>query len=73
MIDTIQVENIVRIVTQEVQIAIDERDNDLNLKLIHNMIVALNAHDIEAHDKYWSKDMIWHGPPGFGDIHGLEG
>ena len=43
-----------------------------NLELLDRMVVALNAHDIEAHDKYWSTDMIWHGPPGFGDVHGLE-
>lgn len=43
-----------------------------NLELLHRMVVALNAQDIEAHDEFWSKDMIWHGPPSFGDIHGLE-
>ena len=43
-----------------------------NLELLDLMVVALNAQDIEAHDKYWSTDMIWHGPPGFGDVHGLE-
>lgn len=44
-----------------------------NLELVHRMYEALNAQDLDAHDKYWTKDMIWHGPPGFGDIHGLEG
>ena len=44
-----------------------------NLELVRNMYEALNAQDLAAHDKYWTKDMIWHGPPGFGDIHGLEG
>ncbi len=44
-----------------------------NLDLIHRMYEALNAQDLDAHDKYWAKDMIWHGPPGFGDIHGIEG
>ena len=44
-----------------------------NLKLIHRMYVALNAQDLEAHNEFWTEDMIWHGPPGFGDIHGLEG
>ena len=43
-----------------------------NLELLHGMVVALNAQDIEEHDKYWSKDMIWHGPASFGDIHGLQ-
>lgn len=43
-----------------------------NMKLLENMVDSLNAHDVEAHDKYWSKDMIWHGPPSFGDIFGLE-
>lgn len=45
---------------------------DKNLELIHRMYEALNAQDLEAHDEYWTEDMIWHGPPGFGDIHGLE-
>ncbi len=44
-----------------------------NLELIHRMYVALNAQDLEAHNEFWTEDMIWHGPPGFGDIHGLEG
>lgn len=43
-----------------------------NLELIHRMYVALNAQDLEAHNEFWTEDMIWHGPPGFGDIHGLE-
>ncbi|MEL6734413.1 MAG: ester cyclase [Pseudomonadota bacterium] len=43
-----------------------------NLTLIHNMYDALNAQDLDAHDKYWHEDMIWHGPPGFGDVHGRE-
>ena len=45
---------------------------DANLELIHSMYDALNAQDLEAQDKFWTTDMIWHGPPGFGDIHGLE-
>lgn len=44
-----------------------------NLDLVHRMYEALNSQDLEAHDRYWTKDMIWHGPPGFGDIHGVEG
>ncbi len=44
-----------------------------NLELIHGMYEALNAQDLDAQDNFWTKDMIWHGPPGFGDIHGLEG
>ncbi len=44
-----------------------------NLELIHRMYEALNAQDLDAHDEYWSEDMIWHGPPGLGDIHGLDG
>ena len=44
-----------------------------NLDLMHRMYEALNAQDLEAHDEFWTEDMIWHGPPGFGDIHGLEG
>ncbi len=45
---------------------------DQNSELLRRMVVALNAHDIEAHDEFWSRDMIWHGPPDFGDIFGLE-
>ena len=44
-----------------------------NLELVHNMYDALNAKDIDAHDRYWTENMIWHGPPGFGDIHGVDG
>lgn len=44
-----------------------------NLDLVHRMYEALNAQDLDAHSKYWTKDMIWHGPPGFGDIHGIDG
>ncbi len=43
-----------------------------NLELVHRMYEALNSQDLHAHDKYWTEDMIWHGPPGFGDIHGRE-
>ncbi len=43
-----------------------------NLTLIQNMYAALNAQDLEAHDQYWHADMIWHGPPGFGDVHGRD-
>ena len=43
-----------------------------NLALVHRMVEALNAHDLEAQNEFWTEDMIWHGPPGFGDIHGLE-
>lgn len=44
-----------------------------NLALVRDMYAALNAQKLEAHDQYWREDMIWHGPPGFGDIHGLDG
>ena len=43
-----------------------------NLNLVQNMYKALNKQDLDAHDDYWTKDMIWHGPPGFGDIFGRE-
>jgi predicted ester cyclase len=46
---------------------------DDNLELVHRMYDALNAQDLEAHHEFWTEDMIWHGPPGFGDIHGVEG
>ena len=41
-------------------------------KLLEHMYEALNAQDLEAHHKYWHDNMVWHGPPGFGDIHGIE-
>ena len=44
-----------------------------NLDLVLRMYDALNAQDLEAHNEFWTEDMIWHGPPGFGDIHGLDG
>ena len=44
---------------------------EYNKKLVEDMYVALNSKDLDAHDKYWHEDMIWHGPPGFDDIHGL--
>ena len=45
---------------------------DESKKLLANMYDALNAQDLEAQHKYWHDDMVWHGPPGFGDIHGIE-
>ena len=44
-----------------------------NLGLVHRMYDALNSQDLDAQRTFWTKDMIWHGPPGFGDIHGLDG
>lgn len=44
-----------------------------NLELVRRMYDALNAQDLDAHHRYWTDDMIWHGPPGFGDIHGIDG
>ena len=44
-----------------------------NLNLVRRMYEALNAQDLEAHHEFWHDDMIWHGPPGFGDIAGLDG
>lgn len=42
-----------------------------NLELVHKMYEeALNRHDVDAHDKFWTKDMLWHGP--LEEIHGLE-
>jgi predicted ester cyclase len=43
-----------------------------NLELVHKMYEALNSQDLEAHNRYWTPDMIWHGPREFGDIHGVE-
>ena len=40
-------------------------------KLLEDMYDALNAQDLEAQHKYWHDNMVWHGPPGFGDIHGI--
>ncbi len=45
---------------------------EFGLDLIHKMYDALNSKDLSAHDNYWHDDMIWHGPDGFGSIHGLE-
>ena len=45
---------------------------DESKKLLADMYDALNAQDLEAQHKYWHDDMVWHGPPGFGDIHGIE-
>jgi predicted ester cyclase len=44
-----------------------------NLELVHRMYDALNRQDIDAHDEFWHRDMIWHGPSGFDAIHGLDG
>ena len=46
--------------------------DNYNLDLLHKMYKALNKQDLESHDEYWTEDMIWHGPPGFGDIFGRE-
>ena len=43
-----------------------------NIEVLNQMVDALVTHDLEAQDKFWKKDMIWHGPPSFGDIHGIE-
>ena len=45
---------------------------DESKKLLADMYDALNAQDLEAQHKYWHDDMVWHGPPGIGDIHGIE-
>ena len=45
---------------------------DESKELLENMYDALNAQDLEAQHKYWHDNMVWHGPPGFGDIHGLS-
>lgn len=70
--DTIQIEKIVQIITHEVLLALDEQKEIQNLNVLNNMVDALVSHDLEAQDKYWKKDMIWHGPPSFGDVYGLE-
>jgi len=44
-----------------------------NIDLVQRMASALQTHDIDAHDKIWAEDLIWHGPPGFGTVYGLEG
>ncbi len=46
---------------------------EYNIRLVQKMYEALNAQDLDAHDEFWTPDMIWHGPAGFGDIHGLDG
>jgi steroid delta-isomerase-like uncharacterized protein len=45
---------------------------EYNLDLVHRMYDALNRQDLDAHDEFWREDMIWHGPAGFGSIHGRE-
>ena len=45
---------------------------DESKKLLADMYDALNAQDLEAQHKYWHDNMVWHGPPGFGDTHGIE-
>ena len=47
-------------------------NTDYNKKLLENMYEALNSQDLEAQHQYWHDDMVWHGPPGFGDIYGIE-
>lgn len=42
-----------------------------NLELVHRMYDALNAQDLDAHDNYWTQDMIWHAPAERKDYHGL--
>ena len=46
---------------------------EYNLKLVTRMYEALTAQDLEAQHEFWHEDMIWHGPPGFGDVHGIDG
>jgi len=46
---------------------------EYNLDLVARMYEALNAQDLEAHHEFWHEDMIWHVPPGFGDVHGIDG
>ena len=43
-----------------------------SIDLVQRMVDALNSHDVDDQDAHWTEDMIWHGPPGFGDIHGRE-
>ena len=46
---------------------------ELNKKLVEDMYIALNTQNLDALDKYWHDDMVWHGPPDFfGDIIGLK-
>jgi predicted ester cyclase len=46
---------------------------DETLKLVRHMDPALDAHDIDAHDRCRRPDRLWHGPPGLGAIDGLDG
>ncbi len=43
-----------------------------NIDLVLRMYEGLNAMDPELQDEFWHEDMIWHGSPGFGDIHGRD-
>jgi predicted ester cyclase len=40
--------------------------------LIQRMVLAYQTGDLDAHDDIWAEDVIWHGPPGFGDVHGYQ-
>jgi len=50
----------------------DSTKGKQNIALIQRMVSALQTHDLDAHDEIWAEDVIWHGPPGFGDVYGLE-
>ncbi|MEH6550315.1 MAG: ester cyclase [Pseudomonadales bacterium] len=43
-----------------------------NIDLIQRMVLAYQTGDLDAHDDIWAEDVIWHGPPGFGDVHGYK-
>lgn len=34
--------------------------------------ITLNQQRVDESPRYWIDEMIWHGPAGFGEIHGLE-
>jgi len=50
----------------------DSAKGKQNIALIQRMVSALQTHDLDAHDEIWAEDMIWRGPPGFGEIYGRE-
>ena len=35
---------------------------ELNKKLVEDMYIALNTQNLDALDKYWHDNMVWHGP-----------
>lgn len=49
------------------------RDREDMKRHIEEMVeVTLHNKDVQASDRYWKLNMVWHGPSGLGELHGLE-